>query len=497
MNQETKTHPEKRGSDQKSLPPSTWVRIDSNLASFSFFAPRRKRLYKKRTIRLPDGNDKHGNKIPRRITIIPNQYFGEPTIQDQDFLYAFHEIINQQKLTNGGSFKNPVAFRPYRIFKLLGLGDSKKNYQDFYSWLRRMYLTGLISNNAVYLADEDKFLSFEFTLFQGFATKGNLKPFGETTEVADMCYVWINDWQVRNLNHNNTLPIFSVYKNLTTRIAKALVPHLQIFFYASGNQPVEKRYTDLCQTLGLTVYKKPSDIKRWHGKALDDLKNQGFLAAWAIEKTVDNKDHKVIFYPGPIYTGDHQQPKLTGVGEPSKPEPNPAHLKALIDRGVSANVASKIATFTGDFDLQLAYIADRVESQRAQGTLKNAAGLYISGFGLDETGKPWDVDPGFKDRYHRRQQEQAQEDRRDLETAYYTSYLVPAIDAWIDKNQTEYQQLLAAARQLPNIANSISEAVTKKLATIEVKPQIEAKLDLLSLDEWRQRRGVALVHESV
>ena len=123
--------------------------------------------------------------------------------------------------------------------------------------------------------------------------------------------------------------------------------------------------------------------------------------------------------------------------------------------------------------------------------------MYISGFGLDETGKPWDVDPGFKDRYHRRQQEQAQEDRRDLETAYYTSYLVPAIDAWIDKNQTEYQQLLAAARQLPNIANSISEAVTKKLATIEVKPQIEAKLDLLSLDEWRQRRGVALVHESV
>ena len=82
---------------------STPIKVDANLASFAYFAPRSKRRYENRTVRLPSIKNKKGKYIPRRITVSPSVQLGEPTTQDQDFFYAFMEIALQQKRRQGGT----------------------------------------------------------------------------------------------------------------------------------------------------------------------------------------------------------------------------------------------------------------------------------------------------------------------------------------------------------------------------------------------------------
>ena len=287
------------------------------------------------------------------------------------------------------------------------------------------------------------------------------------------------------------------------------IASLRFFGVLKHNRPHAKiLYSDYCINAPQQRYLNWEQAKKQMYKVHRPHMKSGYIAKFWREKATDAQgypDWMLYYIPGPKARAEYEaftgkkpaQPQpspeaLTndrGVGDPSKPKPNSTHLKALTDRGVSAGVASKIATdFSGDFDLQLAYIDDRVEAKRAQGTLENPAGFYISGFGLDKTAKPWDVPEDFKARHNQRQQEHAQEDRRELEAAYYGSYIAPAIEAWIAQNQTEYQQLLAAARKLPTITNSISEAVTEKLASIEVRSQIEEKLNLPSFEEWKRTK---------
>ena len=131
-----------------------------------------KRTGKKRTVRLPDRSDDQGNTIKRRVTISPNADLKEPIIQDLDFFIAFLEIAQQQRRESSGVLKNPISFRPTQLFKLLGYksdsagiresgpNENKKkggNYTLLREWMQRMTFTGLISNNAVHLAHEERF----------------------------------------------------------------------------------------------------------------------------------------------------------------------------------------------------------------------------------------------------------------------------------------------------------------------------------------------------
>ena len=66
------------------------------------------------------------------------------------------------------------------------------------------------------------------------------------------------------------------YKN---HIAKALVPLLQIWLYATRDEGVfEKRYDELCQILNIRQWTYPSKIKEKLGPSLDELKQFGYLS---------------------------------------------------------------------------------------------------------------------------------------------------------------------------------------------------------------------------
>ena len=340
--------------------------------------------------------------------------------------------------------------------------------------------------------------------------KGEKLPDGKR---ADSVYIELHPRYQEVLNNAPTRPLNydylkelppaaqRFYEIISYRIFATLTnsrPHATITYSEYCQYSAQKRNYQLWQ-----IKRQMTPIHRLHIQS-------GYIDKVWYEETTDpesNPDWFMYYIPGPKARTEYEtftrkklpepQPPIEPqkddgeVGEPLSPEPNPAHIKALTDRGVSTAVASRIATaFSGDFDLQLAYIDDRVEQKRTQGILENAPGLYISGFGLDKNGKPWEVSPDFKASYHHRQQQQVEEERRELETAYYSSYVAPAIDAWIKENPTEYQKLLATARQNPENAKSAHPEVTKHLATYEARRRIGDKLNLQPLDEWRQSKEV-------
>lgn len=82
------------------------------------------------------------------------------------------------------------------------------------------------------------------------------------------------------------LPIdFETYKQLKNNISKALVPHLQIWLYATAGERVfKKRYSELCEHLNIREYQYLSYIKQTLDPALDELVTHNYLAGWAIER---------------------------------------------------------------------------------------------------------------------------------------------------------------------------------------------------------------------
>jgi hypothetical protein len=246
------------------------VRVEKNLNTFGFFTPSSKRLHQSsKSVSLQVRTD-DGRRMEAKATIFPAAELGLPTTADQDKYFAFQKIIERIRKRDG-IITNPVRFSSASILEILGKTDGGKNYREIWEWLRRMTLTGIESEGVVYFAGRKKYARDLFHVFHRSVAVGEEMEDGTTAEEN---YVWLSEWQLENLNNRHTLPIdYEVYKTLQLHIAKALVPLLQIWFYASRkDQQVEKKYPDLCSLLGLQQFKSPSRIKQQLAPSLDELK---------------------------------------------------------------------------------------------------------------------------------------------------------------------------------------------------------------------------------
>jgi len=113
---------------------------------------------------------------------------------------------------------------------------------------------------------------------------------------------------LQNINSNHLLPIdLEAYRELKNHIAKALVPLLQVWLYATRNEGVfEKRYDELCEFLNIRRYRYHSLIVQTLGPSLDELKEFGYLADWRIEKTSDRENYKIVLYHGDKFHRDRR-----------------------------------------------------------------------------------------------------------------------------------------------------------------------------------------------
>jgi Replication initiator protein A len=287
------------------LPSTEFVKVEKNLASLGFFTPSSKRLRNAQEKSFTMTTVADGQRMELKGTIIPSAKYGLPITADQDKWIALCKILTDI-IRREGRVTNPVAFTSAEILRLLHKHRHiGKHYREVEEWLDVLFSTTIFSEGVVYLAGEKRRIKDRYRVFERAVSFGKELSDGK---VADKHYVWFSDWQIQNINNNHLLPIdLEAYRELKNHIAKALVPLLQMWLYATRREGVyEKRYDELCQFLNIQQYRYESLINRTLGPSLDELKQFGYLADWQIERTSDRDNFKIVFFHGETFHRDRR-----------------------------------------------------------------------------------------------------------------------------------------------------------------------------------------------
>jgi hypothetical protein len=491
-----------------SAAPRTIVRVEKNLNTFGFFTPSSKRLRTlSKTVTLQVRTDE-GQRVQAKATIYPAAELGLPTTADQDKYFAFQKIIEQIRKRDG-LVVNPVRFSSAAMIETLRMTDGGRNYREIWEWLRRMTLTGVESEGVVYFAGRKKYARDVFHVFQRSVAMGEVLEDGA---IAEENYVWLSEWQLENVNNRHTLPIdYDVYRTLQLHIAKALVPLLQIWFYASRReQCAERKYSDLCLLLGLQCFKALSRIKQQFGPSLDHLKEKGFLWSWDLTKTTDESDYKLCLWAGSAFVSAAdiraaENPERTVLLSARQGE----ILRALVDRGVREDRARQLLIDLPEEQPAL----DQVEwgdvevkrKERTREPIQNPPGFYVYLLTCN-----YPVPASFETTRKRMLREQAQqrdveararEAQQELETyeqrERYDAFLVaetdthmkngmaqPAIDQRVRDHMARIQEGAPQYRW--------PETTLRGFALRKLREEVATELDLPSFEEFTRRKAETL-----
>ncbi len=328
-----------------------FTRLEKNLASMGFFTPSSKKTkgIAKKSISIT--REIAGKRVEARATVFATEY-GLPITADQDKYLALLKLVGDRRRATGKTVENPVTFKSADLLRVLKKRVSTgRNYEEIEEWLKRMTLTGISSDGVVYFAGRKRWASDTFHVFDRAVSFGNELPDGT---VADKNYVWLSDWQLENLNNNYVLPVdLDTYVKVKNHIAKALVPLLQIWLYASmQDRRFEKRYEELAQILNIRIYQHLSRIREQLGPSLDELTLHQYLAGWDVAKTMDDRAFKVVFFHGEKFFADHDRrlekkvqfvdQEAPGDDDVEIAEFGDEIIRALTSRGVGRKAAKRL-----------------------------------------------------------------------------------------------------------------------------------------------------------
>ncbi len=472
------------------------------MASLGFFTPSNKKIkgVKKKTIQFNRQLD--GQKIEVKATILPSAAYGLPITSDQDKYLALQKIIADIHRERG-SVCNPIGFATADLLRILGLTDAGKNYDDILEWGKRMTLTGISSEGVIYFAGRKTWATDTFHVFERFVSLGNQMPDGT---LADQNYVWLSDWQLENINHNHLLPLdLETYRQLKNHIAKALVPLLQVWLYATLQAGFfEKRYRDLCQILNITEYKHPSKIKEKLGPSLDELQRHGYLAGWRIHPTSDGSEFKVVFLHGEKF---RQEPRPADadqqncVGNPILPEAKVDRelLFQLMKRGITEKASiSLLENLQPDQNVmdQLEWGDHLVLHSPNRQKFYNPAGLYIHL--IKENAIPPET---FETSHKRNLREAARQarDREEKEQAAlqlaYMDYQEQELDRYIETfYSSEEFATLVEAKKTEMLQQSYWKRIASRQVEIyraarrQVRVSLVGQVGFMTFEEFRETR---------
>jgi hypothetical protein len=509
---------------QSQRPPSTeFVKVEKNLASLGFFTPSSKRLRNAQEKSFTITTVADGERLELKGTIIPSAKYGLPITADQDKWIALCKIITDI-MRKEGSVTNPISFTSAEILRLLHKHrHSGKNYKEVEEWLDVLFSTTIFSEGVVYLANEKRRVKDRFRVFERAVSFGKELPDGK---VADKNYVWFSDWQLQNINSNHLLPIdLEAYRELKNHIAKALVPLLQIWLYATRNEGVfEKRYDELCQILNIQRYRYLSLILRTLGPSLDELKQFGYIADWQVERTSDDENYKIVLHHGEKFHRDRRarlKPRKTDDGageqrfeigrrdgEPSSierrspradrhtakvvPNINEEFLAELTRRGIAEAHARKIlADISPDQPVLTQLEWGDLQVQQSGGKITNPAGFYVSLVSGNVMPPPtFETQAQRKTREEREQRrEEERRAEQELETEY-DWYRETEIDRYIASlDPAGVAALLEAKRRdYRDKYKSLSAETNDRFAERETKFELGKRAPLQTIEEFKARR---------
>jgi hypothetical protein len=502
----------------ETLPSTKFVKVEKNLASLGFFTPSSKRLRNAQEKSFTITTVADGKRIESKGTIIPSAKYGLPITADQDKWIALCKILTDI-MKKEGRVTNPVTFTSAEILRLLHQHrHSGKNYKEVEEWLDVLFSTTIFSEGVVYLASEKRRVKDRFRVFDRAVSFGKELADGK---VADKNYVWFSDWQLQNINSNYLLPIdLEAYRELKNHIAKALVPLLQIWLYATRDEGVfEKRYDELCQFLNVQQYRYRSLITRTLGPSLDELKQFGYLADWQIERTSDGEGYKIVFHHGEKFHRDrrvrlNRKRSSNGADEPSanrdhadgvsvqqqrdlKPEAlapqstfDPQLVAEFTRRGINEKKAHELLVNLKpgqDVVAQLEHAEQSV--QQSPVPITNPAGYIVR---LIEWNTP--VPDGFETsakRKAREEEERKNHERRAVREVHqeleweYEAYRDAEVDRYIEANPATFEAIKDARWKEDRERYSFT---TESIAKMAARFEIQKQLPLLTFEEFLIRK---------
>ena len=438
-----------------------------------------------------------------------------------------HKILTDIQARDG-QLTNPVSFSSAELLALLKIyKDSGKNYRDVSDWLDVMVGTTIISEGAVYFGGKRTFGKDTFHVFDRAVSFGKQLPNGS---IADKNYVWLSEWQLQNINDHHQLPIdLDTYRQLRSHIAKALVPLLQIWLYATRDEGVfEKRYEELCQVLNVRQWNYLSKIKEKLGPSLDELKQFGYLADWQIEKTSDGQNYKIVFYHGEKFHRDrrarqNRKQVLTGEGKqrtddhtlstraehnqdirgqhfsktnsaPDRPAPDPQLVAEFTRRGITEKKASELlANLKPGQDVLAQLELGEPMAQHSRVPIVNPPGFYVR---LIESNMsvPDSFETNAK-RKAREEREQKERERRDAQEARqllewdYDDYCQRETDRYIEENPGEFEAIRQIKwNEIRAQHENFSDDLINSFAPNDAKREIRKRLSLPTFEEFVKRK---------
>ncbi|HXJ91622.1 MAG TPA: replication initiator protein A [Terriglobia bacterium] len=491
----------------------------------------------------------NGKRVEARATILPSAQYGLPTTADQDTYLAILKLATEMYRKHG-KVTNPISFTSAEILRIQGKSCvSGYHYKELLEQLMRIKTSTIVSEGTVYFAGRKVWAKDAFNVINRLVLLGTAMEDGT---VADKHYVWFSDWQIENINSNYLLPIdYDSYKQLRNHIAKILVPLLQIWLYASREQGCfEKRYEEICQFLNIRAYQHQSKIKEKLGPSLDELTAHGYLSSWRLEKTSDGASYKIVLYhgekfhrdlrrrPAPAGLNEHNNSKrnqpankgctldipdvgpglATAKADPrvgptlphanrsksAKAEPRATHheadsetLKALTDRGISAERSRELLSSAGDSQQIIDQLewGDYLIARSRAGKFYNPPGFYVRLI-ESKVAPPDHFETSHKKRlreeahkaYTQTTQEQA---ALELE---YLEYRKLEVDRYLDEKvpPQAYQEAIESnKKELQRVEKGgvvLTDQAWTELAVARFRKQTASQLNLMSFWDFCKAR---------
>lgn len=293
-------------SDNRIVP--EYVPAELNLETIGFFSAGYKRRYPKepheaKTVNLG---------TMRQIRIVPSTY-GYPNSEDLDLYRAFLKICDEHAVLETDNpagmisrkprLKLPICFSTKKILQYAGYKKNAQILRRVQEWIKRGVITGI--EGGIYEAKTKRIREgIMFTLFSKAYLRGELMTDGT---IADTNYIWPAEWFCSNYFLRYFRPIdLAFHRRLERPIAKTLYPILETGWYAAKGGIYAKSYHDLCALMFIPRHKQLSLAKQQLDPSHEELRREGFLAAWEYTLDQQSKWNGVIrWWPGPKWFQDH------------------------------------------------------------------------------------------------------------------------------------------------------------------------------------------------
>ena len=260
---------------EQSKPAPTNGRDEMNLAEFPFASLRRRGDSRKAIVYEGWVTSKDGSRLQQKWTVRGDSLVGLPIEFDERVYVALMAITFQR-----GFETRKVPFSIYQVMKIMGLRDSKRDYEHIENALDRLKGVTIKAEGAFWNNEKQEIVRtvMAFNIIDKYWLRYRESDEKIKEEEGVPAYiVWSEDiWKSIKAGYIKSLDL-DFYYSLNNPIARRLYRLLDKRMWSKNEYEFD--VFDLSGKLGMARYRKPADVMTKLKPALDELVSKGFLSS--------------------------------------------------------------------------------------------------------------------------------------------------------------------------------------------------------------------------